>query len=549
MTTTIRRGRPAQPAQGDGGRRRGAEAPTRLTTTRDLAKFTGAVALLAIFADAAVGHALLWENDPYWTYWVTKTFLIATVFGLGTAWLGIGAGRGAVITAVHTVVLTVYYWSLSPIGLPSHPEWLDLEHTWGTGVPVHFGVIYLGYLTALWLWRRREAAAAAREGDAGDVAAEAGRALAVALAVVVVGGGLATLAVGDFPGVTWYLVRLLLTVPFLLAWWALAGRDRVAAVAGGVMLAFVWATYGHFLGPSGLPDLPLRVLDQAPPEATVEWMSYRETWLIAFPIVLAVSVAAMLAVARPRDGRARTPLLPAAAALAAVAVVLGGVAWSENPPGGQQAAVASAGQARVDVSPFFEGPLQPAAGDLQLAVRERNPRVTPLPPHDEVDLTATVQHPDGTTYEVRATRPMVDDPLGRHGTWWGVGLHRWHHGESGIGTDRLPAVHSEVAVFAVGDVFADGTAVATGVPVHVMTADEGLPGRLELDVGDGVIPVSGLPDGFLRVVWDDYSGGAGQGPERARNLFGTGLLLGLLVLAGLLARDESAATGAPRTRG
>ncbi|MDQ3823364.1 MAG: hypothetical protein M3321_09010, partial [Actinomycetota bacterium] len=122
---------------------------------RGLATFTALVALLAILSDAAVGHALLWENDPYWTYWITKTFLIATVFGLGTAWLGTGVVRGAVISFVHTVVLTVYYWTLSPIGLPSHPDWLDLEHTWITGVPVHFAVIYLGYLVALWIWRRR----------------------------------------------------------------------------------------------------------------------------------------------------------------------------------------------------------------------------------------------------------------------------------------------------------------------------------------------------------------------------------------------------------
>jgi hypothetical protein len=79
--------------------------------------------------DAAVEHGLTWENDPYWTYWITKTFLIATVFGLGTAWFGISEGRGAVITVVHTVILTVYYWSLSPIGLPSSPDWLDVEHT------------------------------------------------------------------------------------------------------------------------------------------------------------------------------------------------------------------------------------------------------------------------------------------------------------------------------------------------------------------------------------------------------------------------------------
>lgn len=231
----------------------GALAATRGTTMglKDLAKFTGAVALLAIFADAAVGHGLLWENDPYWTYWITKTFLIATVFALGTAWLGIGIGRGAVITAVHTVVLTVYYWSFSPIGLPSSPEWLDLEHTWVTGIPVHFGVIYLGYLVALWLWQRRD-----HRDDETDVGAIAAKALLASVAIVVVGGGLVSLALGDFPGFTWYLVRLLITVPFVLVWWAFAGRDRLAAVTGGVVLAFIWATYSHFLGPVGLPDTP-----------------------------------------------------------------------------------------------------------------------------------------------------------------------------------------------------------------------------------------------------------------------------------------------------
>ena len=84
-------------------------------------------ALLAIFFDAAIAHAMLWGNDPYWTYWVTDTLLMATVFGIGTMLFGIGMGRGAVITAFHVLLLTIYYWTLSPIGLPSQPEWLDLE--------------------------------------------------------------------------------------------------------------------------------------------------------------------------------------------------------------------------------------------------------------------------------------------------------------------------------------------------------------------------------------------------------------------------------------
>jgi hypothetical protein len=127
----------------------------RFTSLGELIKFAVVAAVLAMLSDAVIGHALLWDNDPYWTYWVTDTFLIATVFGVGTALLGAGIARGALITIVQMLVLTTYYWSLSPIGLPSRSEWLDLEHTWLTGPPVHFGVYYLGYLVALWLWRRR----------------------------------------------------------------------------------------------------------------------------------------------------------------------------------------------------------------------------------------------------------------------------------------------------------------------------------------------------------------------------------------------------------
>ena len=46
-----------------------------------LVKFTATAALLAMFFDAAVAHAIAWENDPYWTYWITDTLLMATVFG------------------------------------------------------------------------------------------------------------------------------------------------------------------------------------------------------------------------------------------------------------------------------------------------------------------------------------------------------------------------------------------------------------------------------------------------------------------------------------
>jgi hypothetical protein len=259
----------------------------RFSSVGEVLTFAAVAGMLAMVSDAVVGHALLWQNDPYWTYWVTDTLLVTTVFSIGTALLGAGIARGAVVTGVQTLLLTTYYWSLSPIGLPADPEWLDLQHTWVTGPPVHFGVYYLGYLVALWLWRRRSAAVQAPTPALADpdelrhrVISDAIRALVIALAIVVVLGTAQTVALAEFPGVTWFIMRTAILVPFILGWWAFAGRDRAAAVAGGVVAAALLAAYGHYLGPVGLPNADLRVLAQDAPPADVHWLSYTEEFLV-----------------------------------------------------------------------------------------------------------------------------------------------------------------------------------------------------------------------------------------------------------------------------
>ncbi len=241
------------------------------------------------------------------------------------------------ITAVHTLVLTVYYWTFSPIGLPSSPDWLDFEHTWFTGLPIHFGVIYLGYLATLWLWRRRAVVVDRPPGREALVALVAG------VAVVVIAGGVSSLVLYDWPGMTYYLVRLLITVPFLLLWFALAGRDWLAAMAGAVTLAFIWATYGEYLGPVGLPETPLRILDQEPPPATSGWLDYRETWLISLPVYLIAMTVVLLGAAallaadgrrRPRRGRASIAA-PVGIVAAVVAPLLLANIWVDS--GGENA--------------------------------------------------------------------------------------------------------------------------------------------------------------------------------------------------------------------
>ncbi|MER8439677.1 MFS transporter [Mesorhizobium sp. M1312] len=225
--------------------------------------------LSAIFVDASIAHGLLWENDPYWTYWITKTFLITTVFLFGTAFLGIGIVPGLVLTAVHTLILEVYYQWLAPVGLPQEPEWLDFNHLWITGVPVHFLAIFGGYLMALWLWRRNHPVLEAERGETWRFVVYG---LVTALIIVALDRILTQLVLlRDFPGITFFVQHLLITFVFVCVWTAYAGAGPVGWGVGALMLALVWTTYSMYLGPRGLPfDQPY-------------YSGYRDLWWLSFP--------------------------------------------------------------------------------------------------------------------------------------------------------------------------------------------------------------------------------------------------------------------------
>lgn len=512
-----------------------------LSSLRDLAKFVGGAAVLAMFVDAAVGHALLWENDPFWTYWATDTFLIAAVFAIGTAVLGIGTRQGAIVAAVQAVVLTLYYWTLSPIHVPSSPEWLDLQHTWVTGVPVHFGVYYLGYLTALWLWRRpshRVDDAAAPEALRVDVA----RALAVGATVVVSTGIVQAVALGEAPGVTWFVQRIVIASVFTIVWWAAAGRDRSAAVAGAITLAFVLLTYSHFLGPVGLPDTDLRLLAPDAPPATSHWLSWTEEWIMAFPITLLASLVALLVASSRREGGWRPVELERRHLVGATVAILligaiAGVAAVEGGPDDHRVDVSSRGAPVVDDGVPVVG--EPGDGELRLVAQDRNPRVTPLPPHDRVHVVASVVAAGGESYEIEARQPMVSEPRGRFTTFGGVGFDKWNHGRSGIGSADRPEVRSEVSVFALGEVRRNGELLASNVSVHAFTLDHGV----ELHVGDPEAPIAGLPTGVLTAAWPARVGTSPEGHQRAHNGLGAAVLAALLLMAIAANRTEAHAHG------
>jgi hypothetical protein len=518
-------------------------------TLPELVKFTALAALLAMFADAAVAHAMLWGNDPYWTYWVTDALLMSTVFGVGTAWFGVGLKRGAALTFVHILLLTTFYWTLSPIGLPAQPEWLDLEHTWITGLPIHFGVYYLGYLLSLWLRGRSRRTRAESEAPAKSLGPTVSLALALAAAIVIVLGLLQTWISGQFPGLTWFIVRIAVTTPLMLAWWATAGTDRVAAISGGVMLGFVLTAYSHYLGPMGLPNPSLRLSAENPPPALVEWLSYREEFLVLLPVAQVLAVVALLLAPRWHRNHLAPERAPAqwsvrvTGAVVLALVGLGAVTFKYTGPEANRTTVSALGTGAVERGTPFGGDLVPGrAATLAMTVENSNTHRTPLPPHDKVEIKATVTGANGGVYTIDARRPMVEESRGRYTTWAGVGFDKWHQGRSGIGTAALPPTHSEVAVFALGNISSGGKSIAADVPVHVLTSSRP-DARLELQVGDPEAPVAGLQDGHLRVVWADYSGGPTKAAKYARYAWGTGVLLVLLGFAAVMARRD--APGAP----
>jgi len=201
---------------------------------------------------------------------------------------------------------------------------------------------------------------------------------------------------------------------------------------------------------------------------------------------------------------------------------------SVGKPEGVSVHLTADGDVNLETGPYYGGAFSAATGKITIDALDTGGRVTPLPPHDQLSITATIQGPTGQI-DVAATEPMVEDPMGRWTTWWGVGLDVDHHGNSGIGTNMLPNIHSPVAAFGMGKVTIGGQVVADGVPVHVMTADSGLPGRLELDVGDPAAPIAGLADGHIRAVWADYEGDVPDGAKTSRYLVGGIVLLVFLI--------------------
>src|SRR5687768_12796695 len=75
------------------------------------------------------------------------------------------------------------------------------------------------------------------------------------------------------------------------------------------------------------------------------------------------------------------------------------------------------------------------------------------------------------------------------------------HGETGIGTAKLPKMTPAISLYGWGRVTRNGQPLAAMVPVHVMVTEKGpLKGvMLEVDTEEKTLP--DVPDGYLHFMW------------------------------------------------
>lgn len=503
---------------------------------KDTIKFSILVGLSAIFVDASIAHGLLWENDPYWTYWITKTFLITTVFLFGTAFLGIGILPGLILTAVHTLILEIYYQWLAPVGLPQEPEWLDFNHLWVTGVPVHFLAILGGYLMALWLWRRNHPVLEAERGETWRFVVYG---LVTAVIVVALDGILTqSVLLRDFPGITFFVQHLLITFVFVCVWTAYAGSGPIGWGVGALMLALVWTTYSMYLGPRGLPfDQPY-------------YSGYRDLWWLSFPggfvsALIGWWIGVWLMNRRRMIG------------VAGIVMFVGLLGVPPDPATAQSrgtdglvatSRASGEGLRITGADPFAMNSTAPMNGTIAIQTVEMGNRWSHVQNTDDMQVSAEFTAGDAK-YTVKIDKPMPRHPLGSYTTWSGAVYHHEMHGNTGIGTGKLPKVRPEIALWGWAEVSRNGEVIARAAPAHIMVMTHGPIQGVMLEIDTETKGLIAEPDGYINVMWPKVE--ALQMPkaqERTRQIIGWVGIAGFVVLFGALAMlDRNNNASRPKT--
>jgi hypothetical protein len=442
---------------------------------------------------------------------------------------------GLILTAVHTLILEIYYQWLAPVGLPQEPEWLDFNHLWVTGVPVHFLAILGGYLVALWLWRRNHPVLETERGETWRFVVYG---LVTAVVIVSLDGILTqSVLLRDFPGITFFVQRLLITFVFVCVWTAYAGSGSIGWSVGALMLALVWTTYSMYLGPRGLPfDQPY-------------YSGYRDLWWLQFPggfvsALIGWWIGVWLMNKRRMIG------------VAGIGMLAGLLGVPADPataqPKGTDGLVATArasgeGLRVTGADPFAMNSTVPMNGTITIQTVEMGNRWSHVQNTDDMQVSAEFTAGD-VRYTVKIDKPMPRHPLGSYTTWSGAVYEHEMHGNTGIGTSKLPKVRPEIALWGWAEVSRNGEVIARAAPAHLMVLTDGPIQGVMLEIDTEAKGLSAEPDGYINVMWPTVEAlEMPQEQERTRQVVGWVGIAVFVVLFGALAILDRNDVSRPKT--
>ncbi len=495
-------------------------------------KFSILVGITSIFIDAIIAHGIFWDNDPYWTYWITKSFLITAVFSIGTAFMGIGFIPAFMITFMHTIILEIYYTWFAPVGLPQEPEWLDFNHVWVTGFPVHYLAILTGYFISLWLWQRNHLCMQEHKKkwhtiDARYIAFFA----LVATVFTLVCEGIITQAIllHSFPGITFFIQHALISIVFLFIWSVYGGLDRIGWLIGSLFLSLTWTAYNMYLGPRGLPF------------TEPVYLNYFKLWYFSFPgdfgaAVLGIGLAKKYTHSLWRIWYPQSIYLGITLCAFFTSCFLSGIANNTIEGLVAEAATEGSGFMIIGDNPTNMMSRKPIQGSIYIKTIETGNRWSPMQNTDQVYVQAQFSS-DSDTYIVNVRRAMPRHPHNKYTTWSGVVYRHQMHGNTGIGTSSLPRLKPDIALWGWGEVIKNGQRISAMAATHVMVMSHGTMQGIMLEVETEDKGLLNTPDGYLTVMWPTLT--FLQFPEQAikmRQLLGWIILLTLAILFAILAR-------------
>jgi len=211
---------------------------------------------------------------------------------------------------------------------------------------------------------------------------------------------------------------------------------------------------------------------------------------------------------------------------------------------GLDASAAATGTAHIvtGADPYDASHATQGSGTIDIKVTDVGDRWSPLQNTDLVEVKASLSV-GSDKYEVTIDRAMPHHPLSSYTTWFGVALQKTQHGDTGIGTSRLPRMTPELSLWGWARVTRNGQELTKAAPAHVMVTKDGPMHGVMLAVADEDRSLIGSADGYLVAMWDEYSSLVMPTTEHmARHYLGLAVLVALFVGLFWLATTEPTAT-------